>query len=599
MGQVSAQEKKRRHQVIAKVTSAGVPRGAPMPRKRGRPSRPFPFLTSVSFMGLVLGLSLSALSSAKPALAQQGETIADAWTLSTAHCAAGRTDCAFLAERTESASQALTDWVAATARVIARTDSVTVDPLTEQSFQTADEPEAVIRRRLDRLQRDALQETTRWRDVSARLTETGDALDGILSNLGQRLRGSAGVIADMNARALGSQARARPTLAALSNRQFLDADAVAQIRQIDEILEEAGELPSNVDGRRMGRTLTDLRSRMDTVLDGLFDLAGTLDWDRRSYTADYALLLGIRKLLAAHQILYGVELERFALLDENLPQSDGLRQLGRLGAVLTRIEQRADWDGQMAAISETHRALANSLDTIIEFHGARSLRRGLDLSDPGASQRRRPVLCLTDATRKFTAYLDADLTARPLNGVYGVSFNPGRSQARLESKHDQRCYGAGDLTEIDISLPVQMVEAVLAINLFVSVRTAQLNWHAAQLGFVQTLPALAADIRRDANQLRRVLNNEPIAIAERGNRIGCGMTREIEFQDTGRVVFDVQVKENGSPQLIEVRGEVPRGFNQDRFARQMVRVLECERYDARTINGDTVQHWTTIELDIQ
>lgn len=548
---------------------------------------------------LFLGISF-ALAPVAPAGAQPGDgkSIGALWAAATTHCTETGIICAELAEQTVTATQALLEWGRETAENAAQRREAGKAPLSVTSFQVATAPEDIIQERITDLRRASVVRARALRDLAGSLTGDEDAPVEVLSSLAGSLDKYASVLEETGRTALGAYAQAMPALERLPKRTTASPAFQSYMAEVDNLLERALQYAAFEPGAELPQNeLAALRGQLTTLAAKISPLLDTVNWETRLHSVDFNSLLSVQKILAIAEILYSVDLDQFAFRSQNFPKSQYRLFLGQIDSALKVIETQAQYSRQIETVRASHAAMASSLDTILSYYDADPLQG--TLSADNSRERRRPQICMSDQAKNFTAYLKTEFTARHAFGLYSLDFDPERSEVRLDGKYDRDCFAASALTTTTINFPAQMPGALLGMNLYLSFQVAQMNWYTAQMGLVRELEALQTDARQRLSVLTKAVEDEPVAVAQRGARLRCEMRSRGTLQGNGTVVFDAEIEPDGGARAVVFRSAIPQGADQDTLENQILRLLRCKSYDGRSIDARPVYTWTTIALEIQ
>ncbi len=556
-------------------------------------------LRAVLAAGAIAAGSLAG-PSASPARAQQPEPIAVIWAAATQQCTTlglnRREACTDLGRRTDQLAQTIADAAGDAALALDPAAEESVAPLTDDAFRTRTPPADIIRARMDALRSDAQREAEGLAEDAARLAALESALAERVDPLSRLVQRNMELLAAINQAAPSAPGESMSSLETLPRRVLTDDTLMAALKTIDDLL--SGALAATQVKDNASDAFRTLRTAVGVSLTQLERSLATVPWERRHFTLDARLILGLRRIAVIFQLLYADDLERFYFQDADFERDVLLGLVNQFNRVLADFEEQAEWSVHGRALRSAHGAYAEALDVVLAAHRSRPLRGEIDVSEDGDRERRSAAPCLTDEARNFTSTIRARMRAESGGGLYTVDFNPEASEAELDFSYNRRCFNIEALPDLEIGFPAQLAEATLGMNLYMALQIAQLNWQAAQAQQVRDLSRLFGRLGIRMTRMRDWVSDEPLVIAQRGTRISCGLT-SVDFTETGTVRFDVQVNPDGSVNAVTFRSELPDGFSALRFERQIQRLMECQTYRPRTINGAPVEFWKTIELEIQ
>lgn len=561
-------------------------------------------------------LCLLAVGGASPdmALAQSTINAAELWTASANHCTSQWEICTEIAQRTAAARRSIQDWSGSgSERGIPGQDDGP-PPLTEASYQTTVRPTEVTARHL-----------AAWREQARSLSEAlstvinahDEARQAALESLPRLSRSVGRNLSILNGanRPLSEIAQpAVPTVATMAERTLQPDTITALTEQIAETFALArtmisGEAPAtDEDAGRRGRrsprnrdkagNATILKQRIAADTNGLRALLEEIDWSNRYLSVDDQLLLDLQKLIVAFEVLYAEDLALYVSQRRDFTRSQHLTILTQMAQGLTRLREQAAWTAVSVGIRDAFGAHADAVDTVMYRHGTSRFSGNIN---PGGRERvRTPKICLLDRNSGIAGILDAELTGRSANGIYEIDFNPQTSEASIESNVSSRtCVATQTISSLSDTSPTKLIDAVLGMNAYLALQVEQVNWYQTHLEIVEDFERSSIQLAGRLQRLAGAVEADALAIARRGVEIGCGMSESVDFADSGAVIFDVEVRRGGEVSSINLSGQLPDGFNERRFQRQIRRSLRCQSYDPYVIDGDRIETLKTIQLEIQ
>ncbi|MGF1455260.1 MAG: hypothetical protein ACFB6R_07765 [Alphaproteobacteria bacterium] len=546
-----------------------------------------------------------------PAAAQSAPSSADVWSAAATFCTAQWEICTEIAERGAAPLAPLDRWSGSGAeRAIPGEDDVPA-LLSETSYQTRVRPTEVTANHLAALRALALKNANALEEVAGTHAEAMETIRQRLERLARSVARNQSLVDGANRPVAIPANPAMASIGTMPGRTILPEPVAELAEQLAESFDQARAVSAESspdapeqDGRpsrarrNKASRLNVLRRRMAFDVARFQTLVEETDWPSRYISVDEELLLGLQQMVSVFEILYAEDLALYATERRDFPRAQHLTILTQMAQALRRLREQATWIGLATSLREAHAAHAAAVDTVLVRHRAGRFRG--QLTAGGGPRTRTPKICLLDQDTGFAAVLDASMTARPLNGVYEIDFDPKASEAALQNDAPGRaCVRAGTVTGLSDVSPTGLIDGVLGMNAFLTLQVEQLNWAATHIGLVEDFERSAIELAGRLQQLAGAVEGEAMAIAHRGVEIGCGMNTVIDSADGGQVLFDASVARNGDVSEIRYLGALPNGVNERRFTRELKRGLQCEPYAPHSIDGDRIETLKTIQLEIE